>query len=286
MKKHLILFVGVVSFVVASCGTTKKTQETAQQPQYPNYGGYYPQEQPAYNQQVQQGIQQNQQPVYQQQYQSRPEPDASGFVEVKKSPIEELSLAVGTNEIRAYGQSESGNEQLALNAARAQAIAALQEKIEVYVRAGLDQYAQETGVNGEYSLDESTRNQVITAAKGVVNGATILDTRKLYNPSTKRYKYEVCVTYDRVGVLSVMQQQSARILANEKRFEQDMRQAWDALDAQNNRISLSEQQQMRQNEMQQNNLDRENQRNMQYQEQQNQYNLESQRIQGQYQKND
>ena len=82
-----------------------------------------------------------------------------------------------------------------------------------------------------------------------------------------------------------MQQQSERIRANEKKFEQDMQHAWDALDAQNNRVSLGEQQQMRQNEMQQNNLDRQNQRDMQYQNQQNQYNLESQRIQGQYQQN-
>ena len=85
--------------------------------------------------------------------------------------------------------------------------------------------------------------------------------------------------------MNVMQQQSDRIRANEKKFEQDMQQAWDALDAKNNRVSLNEQQQMRQNEMQQNNLDREHQRNMQFQNQQNQYNLDSQRIQGQYQQN-
>ena len=113
--------------------------------------------------------------------------------------------------------------------------AALQEKIEVYVRAGLDQYMQETGVNGKYALDESTRNQVMSAAKGIVSGATILDSRKMYNPNTKRYKYEICVKYDRAGVLEAMQQQNDRIRANIKQFEEDMQQAWDALDAQNNR---------------------------------------------------
>lgn len=282
MKAIRIILFAMASIAVVSCGSAKQAQQTSQQ-QYPDYGGYNPQGQPGHYQQAQQGIYRNQQPVYQQQYQSQQGPDAAGFVEIKRSPIEELSLATGTNEIRAYGQSESGNEQMALNAARAQAIAALQEKIEVYVRAGLDQYTQETGVNGEYGLDESTRNQVVSAAKGVVNGASVLDTRKLYNPNTKRYKYEVCVTYDRAGVMSVMQQQSERIRANEKKFEQDMQHAWDALDAQNNRVSLGEQQQMRQNDMQQNNMDRQHQRDMQYQNQQNQYNLESQRIQGQYQ---
>lgn len=282
MKTLHIITLSVAILAIVSCGSARKAQESQTQ-QYPNYGGYQPQ--PGYYQQAQQGIYQGQAPQYQQQYQSQPGYDASGFTEVRKSPIEELSLALGTNEIRAFGQAESGNEQMALNAARAQAIAALQEKIEVYVRAGLDQYTQETGVNSEYALDESTRNQVMTAAKGVVNGASVLDTRKLYNPSTKRYKYEVCVTYNRAGVLSVMQQQSDRIRANEKKFEQDMQHAWDALDAQNNRMTLGEQQQQRQNEMQQNNLDRQHQRDMQYQNQQNQYNRESQRIQGQSQNN-
>lgn len=197
---------------------------------------------------------------YHQQYVSQQESDSDGFIEIKKSPIEELSLAVETNEIRAYGSAQSGNAQLAFNAARAQAIAALKEKIEVYVRAGLDHYSQEIGVNSEYALDESTRNQVITAVKGIINGASVLDSRKMYNPNTKRYKYEICMKYDRAGVLSVMQRHSERIRKNEKQFEADMKEAWDALDAENNRMSLGEQQQMRNNEMQQQNLDRENNR--------------------------
>ncbi|MCQ2119165.1 MAG: hypothetical protein MJY84_04505 [Bacteroidales bacterium] len=282
MRIAKIIVIAMSSVITVSCGTTKKAQQ-AQLQQYPNYGGYQPM--PGYYQQGQQGVYQGQAPQCQQQYQSQSGYDNSGYVEVKKSPIEELSLALGTNEIRAFGQAESRNEQMALNAARAQAVAALQEKIEVYVRAGLDQYAQETGVNSEYALDESTRNQVMTAAKGVVNGASVLDTRKLYNPNTKRYKYEVCVTYNKAGVIGVMQQQSDRIRANEKKFEEDMQNAWDALDALNNRMSLGEQQQQRQNEMEQNNLDRQHQRDMQYQNQQNQYNLESQRIQGQNQGN-
>lgn len=289
MKANHLILLSFAAIALVACGTAKQAQN--QQPQqYPNYGGYYPQQPPQgyqqYPQQQQPQYQQNtQQPQYQQQYQSQQGADAAGFIEIKKSPIEELSLALGTNEIRAFGQAESGNEQMALNAARAQATAALQEKIEVYVRAGLDQYMQETGVNNEYALDESTRNQVQTAVKGIVSGAKVLDSRKLYNPNTKRYKYEVCVTYDRAGILNAMAAQSERIHRNEKQFEQDMQQAWDALDAQNNRITLGEQQQQRQNEMLQENRDREHQRVMEYQNQQNQYNLESQRIQSQSQQN-
>lgn len=228
MKRNNIFLAFFACVMISSCGTAQKLQS--------NSVGY------------------------QQQYQSQQGPDEAGFVEIKKSPIEELSHATGTDEIRAYGQAESTNEQLALNAARAQATAALREKIEVYVRSGLDQFMQQTNSGDEFILDESTRNQIITAAKGVVNGCSILDTRKMFNPITKRYKYEVCVTYNRVGVINAMQRQSEYILKNEKRFEQDMKTAWDALDAHNNRISLEEQQQLRQNEMEQSNLDRESKR--------------------------
>lgn len=265
MKTIKILSLAVATLALASCGASKK----AQQNQYPYYGGYPPQG------------------YYQQPYQPQQAPQGGyandGFTEIQQSPIEIMAYQGGAKELRAYGSGESASEQLALNSARAQANAALQEKIEVYVRAGLDLYAQETGVNSEYGLDEMTRNQVITAAKGVINGSSIVGSRKLYNAETKRYKYEVCVAYDKAGVLSAMQAQSERIRQNEKQFEQDMQHAWDALDAQNNRVSLGEQQQMRQNEMQQQNLDRQHQRTMEYQQQQNNYNLESQRINAPYQ---
>lgn len=133
MKRITIFSFASAIFVLASCGAAKQAQK-----HYPDQSGY--ENQLIHYQQAQSGIYQNQQSVYQQQYQSQPGPDAAGFIEIKKSPIEELSLAVGTNEIRAYGQAESGNEQMAFNAARAQATAALQEKIEVYVRTGLDIY--------------------------------------------------------------------------------------------------------------------------------------------------
>lgn len=232
MKRSSLILAAIACVLVSSCGTARKAQSN----------------------------QQSDNAVYQQQYQSQREPDEAGFVEIRKSPVEELSYATGTDEIRAYGQAESSNEQLALNAARAQATAALREKIEVYVRSGLDQFMQQTHSGDEFVLDESTRNQIITAAKGVVNGCTILDARKMFNQNTGRYKYEVCVTYNRAGVIGAMQRQSEYILKNEKRFEQDMKSAWDALDAHNSRVTLGEQQQMRQNEMEQSNLDRESRR--------------------------
>ena len=86
------------------------------------------------------------------------------FEEIPLSPIEELAYQEGTGEIRGFGQATSANAQLALNAAKAQATADLQVKIEQYVRYGLNQYMDETTVGDRSSLDDKTRNDVVTAA--------------------------------------------------------------------------------------------------------------------------
>lgn len=244
MKAIQFFVILSAALVLVSCGASKNAQKGQQSP-YPNYGDYQPKQEQQQDMSDVQKVEANQQESPQQQYKVVEGADELGFVEVKKSPIEELALMAGTNEIRAYGAAESGNEQLALNAARAQAMAALQEKIDVYVRAGLDQYIQEVGENNDYSLDESTTMQVQTAVQGIIKGAKVLDTRKLYNPSTKRFKYEVCVYYARSGVLNAMQAKSDRIRKNEKQFESTMKHAWDALDAQNQMVSVNEQQMVR-----------------------------------------
>ena len=84
-------------------------------------------------------------------------------------------------------------------------------------------------------------------------------------------------------ILELDAQRREMIAANEAKFEKKMQSVWDELDAKNERESLGEQQQKRQNAMQQDNMDRQHQRNMEYQNQQNQYYLESQRINAPYQ---
>ena len=185
------------------------------------------------------------------------------YEEISTSPIEELAYETGTGEIRGFGQATSANAQLALNAAKAQATADLQQKIEQYVRYGINQYIDDTTVGDNSSLDEKTRNDVVTAAKGVIEGATILKTRKLYSKSKRKYLYEVCVKYDKAGILNVMEAQSERILRNRERFEKDMQDAWDELDERNGHKTAAEkraEREARANELDQINKDRENQR--------------------------
>lgn len=186
-----------------------------------------------------------------------------GYVEQEASPVEVLAYETETGEIRGYGMATSANAQLALNAAKAQATADLQLKIEQYVRYGLNQYMDETSVGDNSSLDEKTRNDVVVAAKGVIEGAVVLKSRRLYNNSKRKYMYEVCMKYDKAGILNAMEAQSERILANRERFERDMQDAWDELDERNGRKTLAEkraEREARVNEMEQSNRDRENQR--------------------------
>ncbi len=188
--------------------------------------------------------------------------EEDGYEEVKMSPIEELAYEA-SDEIRGFGQSTSANAQLALSAAKAQATADLQQKIEQYVRFGLNQYMDETEVNDASSLDAKTRNDVVTAAKGVIEGAVVLKTRKLYNKAKRKYKYEVCMKYDKAGILGAMEAQSARILQNRAKFEKDMQDAWDELDERNGRMTAAEKRAAREervNAIHQDNLDRQNQR--------------------------
>lgn len=185
------------------------------------------------------------------------------YEEIEMSPIEELAYEEGTGEIRGFGQSSSASAQLALSAAKAQATADIQQKIEQYVRYGLNQYMDETSVGEQSSLDEKTRNDVVIAAKGVVEGVTVLKTRKLYSKNKRKYMYEVCVKYDRAGILSAMEAQSERILKNRERFEKDMQDAWDELDERNGRKTVAEkraEREARVNAIEQENMDRENQR--------------------------
>ncbi|MBP5643755.1 MAG: hypothetical protein J6X10_05960 [Bacteroidales bacterium] len=182
---------------------------------------------------------------------------------IEISPIEELAIEAGTGEIRGYGQGTSASEQLARQIAEAQARVDLQKQLETSLRYGFNQYIDQTSVGAQSSVDEKVRQDVVVAAKGIMEGVTILKTRKLYSKSTRKYKYEVCVKYDKASILNAMEQQNERILQNKERFETDMQDFWDELDEINGRKTVAEkraEREARLNEMEQSNLDRDNQR--------------------------
>ena len=157
-------------------------------------------------------------------------PQSDGYSVEDISPIMQLSLETGTGEIRAYGISESRNEMFAYNKAVTHATANLRKKMELYIRYGIDMYNDELETDDGSSISNKTREQVVNACKGIVEGINVIKCQKYYNRYKQMYRYEVCVKYDKDNIISNIKSQDKQLLKKEKEFERDMMDAWDELD--------------------------------------------------------
>lgn len=157
-------------------------------------------------------------------------PQSDGYSVEDISPIMQLSLETGTGEIRAYGVSESRNEMFAYNKAVTHATANLRKKMELYIRYGIDMYNDELETDDGSSISNKTREQVVNACKGIVEGINVIKCQKYYNLYKQMYRYEVCVKYDKENIISNIKSQDRQLLKKEKEFERDMMDAWDELD--------------------------------------------------------
>ena len=157
-------------------------------------------------------------------------PQSDGYSAEDISPIMQLSLETGTGEIRAYGISESRNEMFAYNKAVTHATANLRKKMELYIRYGIDMYNDELETDDGSSISNKTREQVVNACKGIVEGINVIKCQKYYNRYKQMYRYEVCVKYDKENIISNIKSQDKQLLKKEKEFERDMMDAWDELD--------------------------------------------------------
>lgn len=157
-------------------------------------------------------------------------PQSDGYSVEDISPIMQLSLETGTDEIRAYGISESRNEMFAYNKAVTHATANLRKKMELYIRYGIDMYNDELETDDGSSISNNAREQVVNACKGIVEGINVIKCQKYYNRYKQMYRYEVCVKYDKENIISNIKSQDKQLLKKEKEFERDMMDAWDELD--------------------------------------------------------
>ena len=157
-------------------------------------------------------------------------PQSDGYSVEDISPIMQLSLETGTGEIRAYGISESRNEMFAYNKAVTHATTNLRKKMELYIRYGIDMYNDELETDDGSSISNKTREQVVNACKGIVEGINVIKCQKYYNRYKQMYRYEVCVKYDKENIISNIKSQDRQLLKKEKEFERDMIDAWDELD--------------------------------------------------------
>lgn len=247
------------------------------------------------NQQQQNQYQQGMQ-YPQQAYPQQMPPQQQGGIQgqaVQRTRVEELSMTATGTDIRAYGRDQSAKSNFARNKAENQARMQLARTIEAYARYALNQHNEETTANGESGIDVNDQESAITTAKQVIEGAKIIDSQEYYDSNTKMYTWEVCVAYDRAGLYSVMEEQSARIKKNKAKFEQDMQKYFDEMDHMQGRLTESEKAQAVQNQMKQDELNAQHQRDMQTNQQnfnnnqqsvqqQQQYNLQYQQQQNQY----
>lgn len=165
-----------------------------------------------------------------QQYIDEYGPADDGYSMENISPIMEYSLETGTGEIRAYGIAESKNQMFALNKAKAVASASIRQKIELYIRYGIDMYNDELTTDDGDAISNKSREQIVTACKGITEGISVVKVAKYYNRYKNMYRFEVCVKYDKENVIENMKKQDRAILKKEKEFERDMMEAWDDLD--------------------------------------------------------
>lgn len=212
---------------------------------------------------------------------------------VQRTRVQDMALTSTGTDIRAYGRDQSAKSNFARNKAENQARMELARQIEGYARYAINQYNEETTAGGNTGIDANEQESAITAAKQVIEGAKIIDSQEYYDNNNKTYTWEVCVAYDRAGLYSVMEEQSARIKKNKAKFEQDMQKYFDEMDHMQGRLTETEKKQAVQNQMQQDQLNQQHQRDMQMNQQrfdnnqqsiqqQQQYNLQYQQQQNQY----
>ena len=212
---------------------------------------------------------------------------------VQRTRVEDAAMTSTGTDIRAYGREQSAKSNFARNKAENQARMELARQIEAYARYAMNQYNEETTAGGNTALDANDQESAITAAKNVIEGAKIIDSQEYYDNNSKMYTWEVCVVYDRAGLYSVMEEQSARIKKNKAKFEQDMQKYFDEMDHMQGRLTEAEKAQAVQNQFQQDQLNAQQHRDMQMQQQrfdnnqqsvqqQQQYNLQYQQQQNQY----
>lgn len=230
--------------------------------------------------------------AYQQQTPNNTLPSQFGQA-IQRSRVEEAAMTSTGTDIRAYGREQSAKSNFARNKAENQARMELARQIESYARYALNQYNEETTAGGNTGLDANDQESAITAAKQVIEGARILDAQEYYDNNSRMYTWEICLVYDRAGLYSVMEEQSARIKKNKAKFEQDMQKYFDEMDHMQGRLTEAEKAQAIQNQMQQDQLNAQQNRDMQMRQQnfdnnqqsiqqQQQYNLQYQQQQNQY----
>lgn len=201
--KSITLLAITLLFVACSSSKQQVTQ------QYPNYGGYYPQQQ------------------YAPQQQGLLDPTT---MQSNVSPCERLAnQGWHQGKIRGYGSAESANRDMARNratmSARNQIAGTLNALVQSYMR-DYNEDIQQDDVASNNQMFVATQEQVV---KEMLSGTTIIFSD--VNKNGNLYFYEVCVELDKNAVEEAILSQSAKngIRMDAAKFREAAQEAWDKL---------------------------------------------------------
>lgn len=248
MKKITLL---AVATLFVACGSKQQAVQ-----QYPNYSGYYPQQQVS---QQQQGLL---------------DPTT---MQSNVSQCERLAnQGWQQGKIRGYGSAESANRDMARNratmSARNQIAGTLNALVQSYMR-DYNEDIQQDDVASNSQMFLATQEQVV---KEMVSGTAIIFSD--FSKNGNLYFYEVCVELDKNAVEEAILSQSAKngIKMDAAKFREAAQDAWDKYSIEKAgynpaAVNFENMQQQQQLNMQQQQINMQQQQlNMQQQFQQNQ----------------
>lgn len=152
--------------------------------------------------------------------------DGYSTEEIQQTRVEKRQFE-DSNKLRAIGEDESREKQSARDIAEVAARAQMQRQIESFVKNGLERYRKETQMDDAEKFQANDEQLAQTVSKGIQSGCKVIDYAVFYNKTTKKYKCQVLVEYDKQGVLGLIEAQEEAIMRNRDKFESHMQNVFD-----------------------------------------------------------
>ena len=221
---RFVLFLAATVALV-SCGTSRQAKNQQVQ-QYPNYGGYYPQQPPqGYQQYPPQGYQQ----YPQQQSQAALDPNEILRQEQEKmareNPCQYLAMQWSDNEIRAYGEAVGFDQEAARSGARMNAESELNSIMNLWAsdfQRRTNTAIQQNDKNGVERLNQQDQKRF---AEGDLKGVQVLLVK--YENVKNGVLCRMCVTMNAAAATNALLSQAEvqGVIKNAQAFRKEADEA-------------------------------------------------------------
>ena len=171
------------------------------------------------------------------------------------------------NKLRAVGEGQSREKQSALDYAELAARSMMQRQIESFTKTGLERYRKETQMDNAEQFQANDEQIAQLVSKGIQSGCKVIDFAIFYNKSSKKYKCQVLVEYDKAGVISLIESQDAIVMENRVKFEKHMQDLFDEMSMDKYGTTTTMRKQIEEDKIVQEQADRQAQRDAQVRQQ-------------------